>query len=184
MHVVLYCIVSISLHLYSASCSAHQSEALPVRETQSLLSNAPLPYRSTISVSARIRTQIVHLHLARCILTSGPPILFVCKTNYAHYSPTGGESTKSEHSFIHSFIRSFIHSFIHSIIHSGYFYSASSSPLLLRGAPDYCIDTVSELTHRSATSNCERRTCPKVPTWRIECHSTCDSSDASHRAFH
>ena len=29
---VLYCIVSI--HLYSASCSAHQSEALPVRETQ------------------------------------------------------------------------------------------------------------------------------------------------------
>src|SRR6218665_1932402 len=28
----LYCIVFI--HLYSASCSAHQSEALPVRETQ------------------------------------------------------------------------------------------------------------------------------------------------------
>jgi len=28
------------------------------------------------------------------------------------------------------------------------FYSTSSSPLLLRGAPDY-IDTVSELTHRS-----------------------------------
>jgi len=28
----LYCIVSI--HLYSASLSAHQSEALPVRETQ------------------------------------------------------------------------------------------------------------------------------------------------------
>src|SRR6218665_2180918 len=30
--IVLYCIVSI--HLYSAACSAHQSEALPVRETQ------------------------------------------------------------------------------------------------------------------------------------------------------
>jgi len=29
---ILYCIVSI--HLYSASCSAHQSEALPVREMQ------------------------------------------------------------------------------------------------------------------------------------------------------
>src|SRR6218665_2546147 len=29
---VLYCIVS--KNLYSASCSAHQSEALPVRETQ------------------------------------------------------------------------------------------------------------------------------------------------------
>jgi len=28
----LYCIVSI--HLHSASCSAHRSEALPVRETQ------------------------------------------------------------------------------------------------------------------------------------------------------
>ena len=32
IYTVLYCIVSI--HLYSASCSAHQSEALPVRETQ------------------------------------------------------------------------------------------------------------------------------------------------------
>ena|SRR6218665_1751134 len=29
---LLYCIVSI--HLYSASCGAHQSEALPMRETQ------------------------------------------------------------------------------------------------------------------------------------------------------
>src|SRR6218665_651415 len=36
-------------------------------------------------------------------------------------------------------------------IHSGYFYSASSNPLLLRGAPDYSIVTVSELKHRSAT---------------------------------
>ena len=30
----------------------------------------------------------------------------------------------------------------HSFIHSGYFCSTSSSPLLLRGAPDYSIDTV------------------------------------------
>src|SRR6218665_1691965 len=29
------------------------------------------------------------------------------------------------------------HSLIHSFIHSGHFYSAPSSPLLLRGAPDY-----------------------------------------------
>jgi len=29
-------------------------------------------------------------------------------------------------------------------IHSGYFYSTSSSPLLLIGGPDYSIDTVSE----------------------------------------
>jgi len=31
-----------------------------------------------------------------------------------------------------------------SFIHSGYFYSASSNPLLLRGASNYRIDTVSE----------------------------------------
>ena len=40
----------------------------------------------------------------------------------------------------------------HSFTRSGYFYSASSSPLLLRGAPNYSIDTVSELTCLSATS--------------------------------
>ena len=33
---------------------------------------------------------------------------------------------------------------------SGYFYSASSSPSLLRGAPNYSIDTVSGLTHAKA----------------------------------
>ena len=31
-----------------------------------------------------------------------------------------------------------------SFIHSSHFYSAPSSPLLLRGAPDYSTDTVSE----------------------------------------
>ena len=36
--------------------------------------------------------------------------------------------------------------FSHLLIHSRYFYSASSSPLLLRGVPDYCTD--SELTSR------------------------------------
>jgi len=34
---ILYCIVFI--HLYSASCSVHQSEALPLRETQREESN-------------------------------------------------------------------------------------------------------------------------------------------------
>ena len=34
--------------------------------------------------------------------------------------------------------------FIHSFIHFGHFYSAPSSPLPLRGAPDYSTDTVSE----------------------------------------
>jgi len=43
----------------------------------------------------------------------------------------------------------------HSFIHLGYFYSASSSPLLLSGAPDYSIDTVLEMTRQSATGNCE-----------------------------
>jgi len=50
---------------------------------------------------------------------------------------------------------------IHSFILSGFFYSASSSPLLLRGAPDYSIDTVSELTGQSVAGNCEWRTCPR-----------------------
>ena len=45
---------------------------------------------------------------------------------------------------------------VHSFIN---FYSASSSPLLLRSAPDYSIDTVSELTRRSATG--KWRTCPR-----------------------
>jgi len=39
-----------------------------------------------------------------------------------------------------------------SFIHSGYFYSTSSSPLILRFTPDYSIDTVSELTRQSALS--------------------------------
>jgi len=44
------------------------------------------------------------------------------------------------------------------LIHSRYFYSTSSSPLLLRGTPDCSIDTVSELTRCSATINHEWRT--------------------------
>ena len=50
-------------------------------------------------------------------------------------------------------IRSFIHSFVHSG-HSGHFYSAFSSPLLPRSAPDtagYCAG----VSRRSATGNCE-----------------------------
>src|SRR6218665_866244 len=35
---------------------------------------------------------------------------------------------------------------IHSFIHSGYIYSASLSPLLCRGTPDYSIDTVSTVS--------------------------------------
>jgi len=38
---------------------------------------------------------------------------------------------------------------LHSFIHSGYFYRAFSSPLLLRGTPDYSIDAVPELTREA-----------------------------------
>jgi len=55
----------------------------------------------------------------------------------------------------------------YSFIHSGYFYSASSSPLLLRGAPDYSIDTVLELTRWSATGIYELKDLPKAPMWRL-----------------
>jgi len=51
--------------------------------------------------------------------------------------------------------------YFNSFIHSKYFYSASSSLLLLRGAPNYSIDTVSALTRRIATGNCKWITCPR-----------------------
>src|SRR6218665_2527048 len=51
---------------------------------------------------------------------------------------------------------------IHSFTHSGYFYSTSSTPLLLRGPSDYSFDTVPELTRRSATGSCEWN-CPRSP---------------------
>jgi len=41
---------------------------------------------------------------------------------------------------------------MNSFIESGYFFSTSSSSLLLRGAPNYSIHTVSELTDRSAAT--------------------------------
>src|SRR6218665_1914698 len=54
-----------------------------------------------------------------------------------------------------------------SFIHSGYFYSASSSPLLLRGAPE-----TARVLCRSFTPKCHRqlrvKALPKVTTWRPE----------------
>src|SRR6218665_3294936 len=54
-----------------------------------------------------------------------------------------------------------------AVIHSGYFYSASSSPLLLRSAPD-----AARMLCRSFTPNRHRqlrvKDLPKVPTWRLE----------------
>jgi len=57
-----------------------------------------------------------------------------------------------------------------SFIHSGYFYSASSSPLLLRGAPD-----TARIPCRSFTSKrlmqLRVKDLPKVPTLRLERNS-------------
>src|SRR6218665_1841856 len=51
-------------------------------------------------------------------------------------------------------------------IHSGYFYSASSSPLLLIGALNYSIDTVSDMLKRYRQLRVKDLT--KVPTWWLE----------------
>jgi len=48
-------------------------------------------------------------------------------------------------------------------IHSGHFYSAPSSLLPLRGAPDYSADTVSEF-HAEAHRQLQVKDLPKVPT--------------------
>src|SRR6218665_2959626 len=48
-------------------------------------------------------------------------------------------------------------------IHSSHFYSAPSSPLPLRGAPDYSTDTVSEF-HAEAHRQLQAKDLPKVPT--------------------
>src|SRR6218665_2655028 len=56
---------------------------------------------------------------------------------------------------------------INLFIHSGYFYSASLSPLLLRGAPD-----TARILCRSFTPMSYRqlrvKDWPNVPTWRLE----------------
>src|SRR6218665_150342 len=57
-----------------------------------------------------------------------------------------------------------VYVFIHSF---GHFYSAPSSPPLLRGAPDYSTDTVSEF-HAEAHRQLQVKDFPKVPTWRLE----------------
>src|SRR6218665_3368103 len=51
--------------------------------------------------------------------------------------------------------------FVSVFIHFGHFYSAPSSPLLLRGAPDYSTDTVSEF-HAEAHRQLQVKDLPKV----------------------
>src|SRR6218665_2702831 len=55
-------------------------------------------------------------------------------------------------------------------IYSGHFYSAPSSPLLLRGTPDYSTDTVSEF-HAEAHRQMQVKNLPKVPTWWLDWES-------------
>ena len=65
---------------------------------------------------------------------------------------------------------------IHSFIHSGYFYSASSGPLLLRGAPDYSFDTVSELINtRTVSEGLAHCIYLSVPLHVYVCPSLCIS---------
>jgi len=54
--------------------------------------------------------------------------------------------------------------FIHSF---GHYYSSPSSPLPLRGAPDYSTDTVSEF-HAEAHRQLHVKDLPKVLTWRLK----------------
>ena len=78
----------------------------------------------------------------------------------------GGHALPGRSLHLHHRLTHIFYSF--SFIHSGYFYSASSSSLLLRGAPDYSIDTVSELTRRCDTGNYESQ----VPKWQLEWDSS------------
>src|SRR6218665_3532591 len=54
-----------------------------------------------------------------------------------------------------------------SFIHSGYFYSASSSPLLLRGAPDTAWILCWSFTPKRQMQ-LRVKELPKVPMWRLE----------------
>src|SRR6218665_3958545 len=69
---------------------------------------------------------------------------------------------------------------VHSFIHSGHFYSTPSNPLLLRGAPDYSTDTVSEF-HVEVHRQLQVKDLPKVHTWRLERESNPRTSVESHR---
>ena len=72
---------------------------------------------------------------------------------------------------------------VNSFIHSGHFYSAPSSPLLLRGAPDYSTDTVSEF-HAKAHKQLQVKDLPKVPTWWLEWESNLSSQPRLHDVPH
>jgi len=75
--------------------------------------------------------------------------------------------------------------FIHSFFHSGYFYSTSSSQLLLRGAPN-----TARTLCRSFTPKRHRqlrvKDLPKVPIWWLDSNVRCGSKRQSliRQRFH
>jgi len=75
-----------------------------------------------------------------------------------------GLKSGSEHAHSHDLICLNVHSLIHLFIHSGYFYSATVLPLQVLYYSEafptqhgYC----ARISRRSATGNCEWRTCPR-----------------------
>src|SRR6218665_3637235 len=95
------------------------------------------------------------IHAKHCTHTY---TVHTCINTYTH-THTYKHTCIPPHKFIH------ILTFMHSFIHSGHFYSAPSSPLLLRGAPDYSTDTVSEF-HAEAHRQLQVKDLPKVSTWQ------------------
>ena len=69
--------------------------------------------------------------------------------------------------YLHKHAELNVHSFIHSFVYSDYFYSASSSLLLLRGAPDTA-RILCRCFMPKRHGLLRVKDLPKVPTWRPE----------------
>ena len=91
-----------------------------------------LPVRATLFSYVSKVTRALHIHVPQ-IAHLLPKVLYIKRLRESHLCPIGLMQTDIYMSIV-----------IHSFIHSDHFYSALSSPLPLRGAPDYSTDTVSE----------------------------------------
>src|SRR6218665_4028462 len=85
---------------------------------------------------------------------------FFSSSKYAHFGFSDYHTLTS--AGLRSVLQRSAHSFIHSFIHSGHFYNASPNRLLayseaLPTQHGYCAG----VSRRSATGNCELRTCPR-----------------------
>ena len=96
---------------------------------------------------------IVTANLGEFYNTTGVRKLFKVVWQSQHFRMFGYFLILLQHFVVNCGLVSNYYRLPYSFIHSKYFYSASSSPLLLRGATDYSIDSISELTRRSATGN-------------------------------